>query len=651
VIPCGICTRQIGPGDRVCPGCGRPVSEGDQARLRPAGASDARATRRGVTVTRVLVVLSVSLAIGLGAAYRAIQEVAHNRRVGAVTAASPVSVPDLVTVDRGSHIDTGRRWLVTCALEAVAFRAQDEGWVTDACGRAFHTTDAGDTFTALASGPNSLADVGPDRSGDDASVMSPRVSRIEWLSGDRGVAFGERAPDALAEGTVRLTTDGGATWRPVPAAPLGQARIYTSAHVGQTIWACGSSGTIFRSRDGGASFARTRGTPFDDDDRCTALSFTDERNGWAGGDFGTLHVTHDGGDRWRRVGAPMPNALTGATTLSGRNVRALRVAGIVAPSAREAWVRMREQPSDGKAWTLFTADAGARWVEARPTAVMDVLLEGGVAWGDGGAVVARDARLRFVAGTDLVRETPIAGRDAGPVEVLRGSLPLQPGRLLGYTDQALMQSFDDGRSWATMIRIADKRIAGIAHPDGDTLVEREDAQLFGVRWASGGDGYAYELVASTQPEFDRYRIVRVQAERAGVPRPPGPLSDLAAAAVGSLEVELALTGCDVHRRSSVRIAWDDRESTYTDGNRNKQVLPRADRQRLLRDIAAGVERADDGEHGCTTSIDAELTWRLGATPPVKARFSESHCGSEGAPPPTGPAHRVRAALLPLVPAP
>ena len=47
---------------------------------------------------------------------------------------------------RGTIIDTGRVQIRDCYLSAVSFRSRDEGWATDLCGHAFHTTDGGVSF-------------------------------------------------------------------------------------------------------------------------------------------------------------------------------------------------------------------------------------------------------------------------------------------------------------------------------------------------------------------------------------------------------------------------------------------------------------------------------------------------------------------------
>jgi photosystem II stability/assembly factor-like uncharacterized protein len=600
------------------------VTAAERARLR--GGDGAAAAPPGGVGMRVLLVVTVALGGGAGMLSGVLRR--HNaqhdaaRRAASVRAAEPA--------DPGGGIDSGRRWIHACRLETVSFRARAEGWVTDSCGRVFRSTDGGSTFARLAPGPTSLA-LAPD---DSVGSLNGEVARIEWLSEQRGVALGHDGDHPV----VSLTKDGGATWRRVPARALEDLSVYASAHAGEHVWACGSAGKIFRSRDGGAHFASTAETPFGNDDRCEALAFIDERTGWAGGSFGALHVTRDGGDHWQKVPAPVKPAPTGYVTLSGRRDLSPSVGGIVARSDAEVWVRLRAHDTGDDTGTFVTTDGGVRWKKRKPPATIDALLDGGSVWGDAGGVAVSHDRLRFISGAELVRETPLARRESDAVETLRGSFPLEPGHLLGFTDHALVETFDDGRSWALLARAEDARIARVARVDNRTLVERDDGQLL---LAGLDDSMTVQaLTASKQPELDRYRLARVEAERSGTPRPPGPLGALAAAPAGSLELRLARRGCFEDVAASMRLAWDPAATTLTSLVGAKQAITRADRQRLLGAIAAALESADDGAKDCTTHLDAALAWRLGGGPEAQATFSESHCSQH----PVGPVHRLVAAL-------
>ncbi len=630
MIACGICTARLGPGDLRCPGCGRPVTEAERCALGGGLEIDGPRPQPRVAPAnpaRALVVAALS-AVAIVAATSYVAE-----RTGG-SGRSPSW--DVLTAADSSLVDLGRVRLVPCALETVSFPTPDEGWVTDACGHAFYTGNGGVSFRSLPVDGSTLALEGD---GEDDKLPG-HVSRIESISSRRAVAFG------AGQGNVMLSSDGGRSWQRAPLRDEGRSWIYASAHAGESVWACGSSGVVFRSRDGGSTFARTARTPFNSDNRCMALSFLDDRLGWAGGMDGTLFETRDGGDRWTRLRPPRSSPPTGATTISGAAVRAHRTTGVLRLSRREGWVALREEADAGHSWTYFTADGGASWIERPAPETEAADLAGASRWGAGGLVSIHDGRLRFSLGGQLVRDTPLVEVEEHAFEIMRGREPLEPGHLAGFTDHALLESFDDGRSWSTLARVAEGSIRRAVRADSSWLLELADGRIL----TPGGSGgpFALVLAPSAQPAFDRFRMNRVAMHRLGLPAPPGPLAALADAAEGSLDVRLAIMGCDGGNAVDTHLVWTGQGATVTVEGHPPVALAPGARARLLRLIAAAVEVPDDARHGCTTELSAELTWRAGAAAPEKARFSESDCSSDGQPPEVGPAHRVRALLTSLL---
>ena len=378
-----------------------------------------------------------------------------------------------------------------------------------------------------------------------------------------------------------------------------------------------------------------------------ALSFLDDKLGWAGGMDGTLFETRDGGDRWTRLRPPRSSPPTGATTTSGAAVHAYQTTGVLRLSRHAGWVELREEADTGRSWTYFTADDGASWLEQPAPENVAADLAGRSRWGGGGRVSIHDGRLlRFSLGGELVRDTPVVEVKEHAFEIVTGHEPPEAGHLAGFTDHALIESFDDGRSWSTLARVSDGSIRRAVHADGSWLLELADGRLL----TSGGSGglFRFALVPSAQPSFDRFRMNRVAMHRLGLPAPAGPLAALAAAAEGSLDVRLATMSCDGGTAVDTHLVWNGQGATVTVEGRPPIALAPEARARLLRLIAAAVEVPDDARHGCTTELSVELTWRAGTAAPEKARFSESDCGFEGKPPEIGPAHRVRALLMSLL---
>ncbi len=118
-----------------------------------------------------------------------------------------------------------------------------------------------------------------------------------WIVGDGGL--------------VRRSADGGSSWQaPVGELPT-QAKQFdfqVLAIRGQHCWVAGTPGTqVMHSADAGATWqARPTGQSLP----IRAMTFVDERRGWAVGDLGLILATSDGGQTWQRQrGGPARAAL------------------------------------------------------------------------------------------------------------------------------------------------------------------------------------------------------------------------------------------------------------------------------------------------------------------------------------------------------
>ena len=146
--------------------------------------------------------------------------------------------------------------------------------------------------------------VGDRRGLNDVRLIGPTGG---WLVGDGGL--------------VLTTTDLGRTWRPpsaaLPTAASSLCDWQSVATIGKHVWIAGAPGSIvLYSPDGGASWQlQPTGitAPLD------AITFVDERLGWAAGALGTILVTNDGGRTWqvqRRGGGRTSVALLAPTAES-----------------------------------------------------------------------------------------------------------------------------------------------------------------------------------------------------------------------------------------------------------------------------------------------------------------------------------------------
>lgn len=184
-------------------------------------------------------------------------------------------------------------------------------------GGLFYTSDGGTTWQPLSSDgrgdwlagdfidPDTGAAAGP--AGTYASVVRRHATHSP-LAGNSLRAFHalRLAPPvggwAVGDGGLVMTTgDLGHSWQTPPAdLPTRVAEhfdFYALAVRGRQVWIAGSPGTrVFHSPDGGQTwqtFDTGQSVPL------RAMTFSDDQNGWAVGDLGTILSTADGGRSWR----------------------------------------------------------------------------------------------------------------------------------------------------------------------------------------------------------------------------------------------------------------------------------------------------------------------------------------------------------------
>lgn len=73
--------------------------------------------------------------------------------------------------------------------------------------------------------------------------------------------------------------------------------ILAATHAGKRVVAVGDHGIVLLSDDDGKTFRQARSVPVDS--TLTAVSFIDQRTGWAGGHGGVIVRTQDGGETWK----------------------------------------------------------------------------------------------------------------------------------------------------------------------------------------------------------------------------------------------------------------------------------------------------------------------------------------------------------------
>lgn len=120
---------------------------------------------------------------------------------------------------------------------------------------------------------------------------------VEFIDGQSGWAVG-------GQGTIRATTDGGATWRAQYSGTL--VNLFEADFVDASNgWIVGEQGIILHTTNGGATWSKQASGVTDP---IYGVSFIDALEGWAGGPAGIfnslmLHTT-DGGVTWTRESLP-----------------------------------------------------------------------------------------------------------------------------------------------------------------------------------------------------------------------------------------------------------------------------------------------------------------------------------------------------------
>ena len=167
--------------------------------------------------------------------------------------------------------------------------------------------------------------------------------RTSGLSAVHG--FDRMRACAVGDGAF-VTFDGGQSWQRARAVRRAAAHLWALDFLNENEgWAAGAAG-VLHTTDGGMNWTEVDGeeSPVRHVNG-RALHFTDGRNGWLGGQHGALYRTRDGGATWARVPVPAPPGIEHPPTLFGS----------AWPDASRGWVV-------GEYGTiLHTADGGDSW--------------------------------------------------------------------------------------------------------------------------------------------------------------------------------------------------------------------------------------------------------------------------------------------------
>jgi len=233
----------------------------------------------------------------------------------------------LRTVDGGKHWVAQKELPPEFSSESISFADLQDVWITGSPLKLISADSNGKAYSMGASELMTSADGGTTwRRFTDASRLMPNKD-VHWIGRKQGIGIHDQS--------ILTTADAGTTWHEVPSIKADNLSSVASADASfsticavvevakhiqcsggsprqvweapvdlngiafsspNDVWAVGTQGGVFRSRDGGITWDRQAvGTQAD----LNGVIFADGQKGWIFGLLGTILHTTDGGATWK----------------------------------------------------------------------------------------------------------------------------------------------------------------------------------------------------------------------------------------------------------------------------------------------------------------------------------------------------------------
>src|SRR5207249_5012400 len=188
-------------------------------------------------------------------------------------------------------------------LYGVKAMSASEAWAVGNFGSIYHTTDAGKTWEARASG------------------TKVPLFAVDFADAEHGWIVGKSS-------TILATADGGKTWKPEKSVIPPEKHLFNLKAIdARTVWVVGDWGAIATTHDGGATW---EDRSLADDVVLYAVSFPDPEHGFIAGEFGTLLATADGGRTWEKRPVGTEKTLFGVSFATPEKGWAVGIDGLMA---------------------------------------------------------------------------------------------------------------------------------------------------------------------------------------------------------------------------------------------------------------------------------------------------------------------------------
>ena len=253
-----------------------------------------------------------------------------------------------------------------------------------------------------------------------------------------------------------IAVAGAAEFKPLAPSPAKRwanadsALLLGTARAGNRMVSVGEHGIVLLSDDGGKSFRQARNVPISS--TLTAISFADERRGWAVGHWGAILATEDGGETWalQRFDINVDQPLF----------------SVLFTSPTEGWAV--------GLWSLFlhTTDGGKTWTQVQlPPPPGSAKADRNLTrvFGDGGPGLYVTAEAGTVLrSTDNGRSWNY--QDTGYRGTLwTGVATTGGGVVVGGLHGSLFQSRDQGQTWSRAEADTTESITDLAEVNGEVI--------------------------------------------------------------------------------------------------------------------------------------------------------------------------------------